>query len=88
MCHLLYDVSRYSTFNMFRHSWVIIKEFCKKEYDGSAESSQKCSYKMTRLIQGKIIKFMIKTQIRIFCANNTTAMCFYKIFPSAADERH
>jgi hypothetical protein len=48
MCYLLYDVSRYSTFNVFRPSWVIIKEFYKKRIGGSTESSLKCSYKMTQ----------------------------------------
>jgi len=42
---------------------------------------------MTRLIQRKIIKFMIKIKVRIFCPNSTTVMCFYKIVAFAADER-
>jgi len=40
------------------------------------------------LIQDKIIKFMIRTQVRLFCPYNTTVACFYEIVASAADERH
>jgi len=43
---------------------------------------------MTHFIQAKIIKFMIRTQVRIFCPYNTTVTRFYKIVSSVADERH